>query len=318
MLPRSLRALTAAGVVASASLLAPVASARAQSFATRVEEGTTHRYEIRTSFGPTMHQPSQGDFRTVGDLALETTVFANSVDDGRIVLVVRIDALRLHFIDDDGSRITGLRFDSADPEETDDANLAGSLRQAVGETFEVLIEEGGEVTALRDTFTNFLPDDNAGRIVARLVSGGMLETSIRWIFDLPPRDLAAEAGASFSDTVVVRFTGDGRVEFEPRFTVGAVEDGAADLEITGDVVYVDDRTPKAVLEGREPFTIDEASVEGAARWDLGLGALRSLDLTTYARVEPQRIDPLGRRIERRSIEQIFTIRRLDAEAAAAR
>jgi hypothetical protein len=83
-------------------------------------------------------------------------------------------------------------------------------------------------------------------------------------------------------------------------------------------MYVDDRSPGAVLGGREPFTIDEAAIEGEAQWDFAAGAIRSLDLTAYAKVEPERIDPLGRRIERRSIEQIFSIRRLDADAAEAR
>lgn len=315
MPPTLLRPLAAAAI---ASLLTAAGPADAQSFATRAEQGSTHRYEIRNSFGPTMHQPSEGDFRTAGDLALDTTVFVSSVDERRMVLVLRIDALRFQFIDDDGSRVTGLAFNSADPAETDSRNPAGSLRQIVGETFEVLVEAGDEITPLRDTFVRILPEDDAGAIVARLVSEGMLETSIRWIADLPPRDLPAKADAAFSDEVVVNFAGDGRVEFEPSFTVDAIEGDEATLDIGGDAIWVDDRSPRAVLSGREPFTIDRVEIAGEARWDLDLGALRSLDLTAYAMIEPASIDPLGRRIERRSIKQVFTIRRIDADAASAR
>jgi len=305
-------------LAALAGAIALAAPAGAQSFQTRVEQGSTHHYEIRNSFGPTMHQPTEGDFRTAGDLTLRTTIFVNAADERRLVLVFRIDGVLFEFIDDNGSRVTGLRFDSDDPEETDARNPAGGIRELVGETFEVLVDADGEITPLRDTFTAMLPQDSAGSIVARLVSEGMLEASVRWIFDLPPRDLSAERGAAFSDEVVVRFAGDGRVLFRPRFTVGAVQGAVADLEIAGEVAYEDDRAPNAVLAGREPFTIDEASIEGEARWNLDIGALESLVLDAYARVEPATIDPLGRRIERRSIEEVFTIRRIDPDAAAAR
>jgi len=309
---RALRALRALACLAAALA---AAGASAQTFAPRAEQGSTHRYEIRTRFAPTMHQPTRGDFQTVVDMTIRSTFFVSVADGRRMVLRMRIDALKFEYIQDTGGSIVGLSFDSDIPEEEEDPrNEAAALRDAVGQTVELFIDSDGDVADLRDVLWPVFPDDTAGRMVKRLIGEGMIDTAVEWIFDLPPDEGELDTGDAFNHEFVVLFGGDGEMRFIPRFVLDGQEDGEALFTIGGGAEYTDDRPPLAVLGGRPVMAIDEASIEGDARWRAELGVLAHLDLTAYARIEPAQVDPLGRRIERRSVEERFVVRRLDSPA----
>lgn len=304
------RRLAAPVALAGALLLAGAPRADAAPFDQRMAEGSRHRYEITNRFAPTLHQPTRGDSQTLVEATMEVTIAVLSADTRRMVIRVRIDKLDFQFLDMGSSAFIGLQFDDDDDPAMDLRNPASTLRSFVGQTFEVMIDGEVNPLQLRDIVWPLLPEDNAGNIMKRLIGEGLLAHSLTWITGLPPAGADLAPGASFTDDVLVRFPGDGEIVFHPAFTLDSLEGDLANFSIGGDVAYTDNRSPVAVVTGRQAMTVDESTLAGAAVWRTDIGALESLELTASATIEPIEIDPLGRRIERKSIEQEFIIRRL--------
>ncbi|MFG0275382.1 MAG: hypothetical protein ACF8QF_10030 [Phycisphaerales bacterium] len=312
-----LRRPAATLALAGALLFAGAPRADAETFDQRLEAGARHRYTITNRFAPTLHQPTRGDSRTIVEATMEVTIAVLSADRGRMVLRVRVDKLDFEFLDFGSGAVIGLQFDDDDDPEMDMRNPGATLRSFVGQVFEVLVDGKISSVQLRDIVWPLLPEDNAGNIMKRLIGEGLLAHSLSWIVGLPPVDADLAPGDAFSDEVLVRFPGDGEVAFLPAFLFDGVEDDRAAFTIGGEVAYTDNRSPLAMVTGRQPMTIDASTLSGAAVWRTDLGALESLELTASATLEPDPLDPLGRRIERKSIEESFIIRRIEpAEAGA--
>lgn len=300
----------AAGACAALALALACASARAESFAKRAPAGSEHRYRIQHRFDATVHAPESANARTRVDFGLEATFVVIARDDRRAILRLRVEGIEFRFVDDTtGGAIVGVGFDSDAPVEQDASNPSSSLREMVGRTFELLLNADGSVDNL-SVFTEALPDGNTAAILGRLVNEGLLASSIEWIFGLPPAGASLEVGAAFTKPVRLSFRGDGHVDTQLRFTYAERADDDARFVVAGDAAYIDDRPPMAVLDGREVMVIDESTIEGEAAWRPEDGVLESLRLTVEARIEPVRIDPLGRRIERRTLGQSYSIQRL--------
>lgn len=292
---------------ALAFVAASLASAGDLAPATELPVGDV--YEVTNRFFVSRVIPESADTVTQVELRAIVNIRAIEISGAGTKFRVRVESLAVDYAQLTSNAYNALRFDS---EAEDPAFNAGSnsLFELIGEPIEFEVEADRRSDTLLSSVRNAFSNDTAGNLFRMFLSERVFSQSLLWIVNLPEAGHDASIGDTFAGWMGGRLLGEAMVNFDPVFTYASREGDLATLSISGSGTVEDARATDARLDGDPRFVPVTISVDGQGLWNVADHLMESLHVEADAFLEPDRIDPLGKRIERRKMEIEITVERV--------
>jgi hypothetical protein len=267
------------------------------------------RYEVTNRFFVSRVIPESADTVTEVEMRARVNVRAIEISGAGTKFRFRVESLAINYAQVTSNAYNALRFDSEAEDPAFNASST-SLYELIDEPIEFDIEADRRADSLLAALRNSFANDTAGNLFRMFLSERVLSQSMLWIVNLPEAGHEASIGDVFTGWMGGRLVGEAMVHFAPEFTYTSREGDVANLSISGSGTVEDARQVDARLDGEPRFVPVTISVDGQGAWNVADHLMDSLHLEADAFLEPDEIDPLGRRIERRKMQIEITVERI--------
>lgn len=258
-----------------------------------LEPGTVARYtltserSLATTSSITTSKDTTG--RTLEELGVRLS-FGEPDEEGRCVVKAVVESIRFQHESTGplAAQQQWLRFDSAAPAEKDGANpAAAAFRPLVGITLHLAIEPDGTIAAIGCEDDLSAIEGEAAPRAAALISPPVIRRMFGPIF-APCRDApeaGVEAGSTWEHVGQIEESQTPGFGLRTRYTVGAVENDVAAIEVDGGLALSD--------FAAEIYEVRKSAQSGRLEWDVRVGLLRSLAVERSSVLEQELGGPVA-------------------------